>query len=119
LVEDDEEQARRARVLIEGAIERGDRMFVPLVVLCELVWVLRAAYHRSPAEIAATVRGLLRAAQVEIEQTEIAHRATASFESGRGDFADYVIRECAEQAGCERVATFDLALQGEPGFIGP
>ncbi len=118
LVEDDPDQARRAAALIEDTLRhREARFFVTLVTLCELVWVLRAAYSRSKVEITMVLKGLLRAAQLEIESVDIAHRALADFESGKGDFADYVIRESAVAAGCESVATFDKALQREPGFV--
>jgi predicted nucleic-acid-binding protein len=42
-----------------------------------------------------------------------------AFAAGRGDFADYVMRESARAAGCHEVATFDRALLREPGFIAP
>ena len=37
LVEDDEEQAARAAAFIEGISDRGEKLYVPHVVLCELV----------------------------------------------------------------------------------
>jgi predicted nucleic-acid-binding protein len=118
LVEDDPDQARRAAALIEENLQQKDtQAFVTLVTLCELVWVLRTAYSRPKGQIVAVLKGLLRAVQVEIERVDIAHRAVAAFEAGKGDFADYVIRECGAAAGCESVATFDKALLHEPGFV--
>ena len=38
-------------------------------------------------------------------------------EAGRGDFADYLIREHANEAGCEAVVTFDRVLHRDPGFV--
>ena len=37
-------------------------------------------------------------------------------EVGKGDFADYVIRELARKEGCSEVVTFDKVLLKEAGF---
>jgi predicted nucleic-acid-binding protein len=41
------------------------------------------------------------------------------FVAGKGNFADYVIKEHARAAGCDGVATFDRALLKEEGFVAP
>ena len=46
-------------------------------------------------------------------------RALSAFARGTGDFADYVTRERAREAGCTEVATFDRALLREDGFVAP
>jgi predicted nucleic-acid-binding protein len=46
-------------------------------------------------------------------------RAVEAFTRGRGDFADYVIRESSIEAGCAEVATFDRALLRESHFRSP
>lgn len=46
-------------------------------------------------------------------------RALEGFVTGKGDFADYVIKEHARTAGCDEVATFDRALLKETGFVAP
>ena len=45
------------------------------------------------------------------------NEALEAYDAGRGDFADYLIREHARVSGCEAVATFDGDLLKEPGFI--
>jgi predicted nucleic-acid-binding protein len=62
LVEDDPAQARAAIALIEATIERGDRLFVAQIVLCETVRVLSYAYRFRREEIVAILRQLRRAA---------------------------------------------------------
>jgi len=44
-------------------------------------------------------------------------RALEAYETGKGDFADYLIREQARAAECESVATFDRVLLRERGFV--
>lgn len=119
LVQDDEEQTSRAASLIEGAADRGDALFVSQIVLCEVVWVLQAAYSVLKPEVVRVLGDLIRARQLTIEGKEAVHRCLAAFESGKGDFADYVIRERAASAGCGSVATFDKALLKEHGFVRP
>jgi predicted nucleic-acid-binding protein len=52
LVADDEVQSARAARLVSRTIRDGDHLFVSDVVLCEVVWVLRASYGFGRAEIA-------------------------------------------------------------------
>ena len=119
LTEDDEVQAERAAALVEGALSRGEKLYVGHVVLCELAWVLGGAYRRPRSDIAAALRGLLSAAQVQVEDADLAHRALARYERGRAGFADFLIGERATAAGCDVVATFDGRLLGEDGFVRP
>jgi predicted nucleic-acid-binding protein len=116
LVEDDVEQTARARDLLQRAIDEQTACFVPDIVLCELVWVLSSAYRISRVEIARHLGTLLRSRNLIFRSTDQIARALAAFRDGRGDFADYLIREDSRTAGCEGVATFDKALLGEEGF---
>ena len=119
LVEDDAEQSLQARTMIERAIAGNRPLFVSEVVVCEVVWVLGTSYEVGREEIAGVVKQLLRARHLTLSNGERLARALSAFDSGRGDFADYLIRETAREAGCESVATFDRALLREPGFVAP
>jgi len=116
IVEDDVEQTKRATSLFRRALAKAEKVFVSDVVLCELVWVLDAAYHVPRVEIADALTDLLHAKQVETDDSDLVYRALVAFRAGRGDFADYVIRERALAAGCASLATFDKRLWGERGF---
>ena len=119
LVEDDEEQAARAAAFIEGISDRGEKLYVPHVVLCELVWVLASAYGRSRRDLAEALKAIVQTAQLVVEDVDVAHRALARFEAGAADFADYIVAERSAEAGCEWVATFDKKLLTEDGFVKP
>jgi len=119
LVEDDERQSAEAAALVERTISEGEAMFVSDIVLCETVWVLSVSYRVGRAEIGATLRDLLRARHLAFESTDALARALDAFVRGKGDFADYLIRERARLAGCDSVATFDRALLRESGFVRP
>jgi predicted nucleic-acid-binding protein len=119
IVEDDDEQTKRTVRLIEDALAKDEPLFVSEVVLCEAVWVLARVYKLSKEELVQTLRALLQAREVDIQAKEGVRRAVDAFAGGKGDFADYVIREVATAAGCDRIATFDKALLGEPEFFRP
>ena len=119
LVEDDVEQTARAAAFVRKAAAKGEPLFVSDVVLCEVVWVLARAYSFSRDVLAAALRRLLSARQLTFADADVLDRALTSYGSGRGDFADYVIREHAREAGCRSVATFDRALLKEDGFERP
>ncbi|MBI3181051.1 MAG: type II toxin-antitoxin system VapC family toxin [Myxococcales bacterium] len=119
LVEDDPAQHRRAARLIERASRGQESLLVTEIVLCELVWVLTYSYKVARSRVLDTLRALLHARQLAIPSRDAAARAIDAFAGGRGDFADYLIREQAREAGGETVATFDRALLGEEGFVEP
>ncbi|MDQ6924981.1 MAG: type II toxin-antitoxin system VapC family toxin [Candidatus Eremiobacteraeota bacterium] len=120
LVDDPEEQATRQRVnaarLIDVVDAARDHLFVADVVLCEVVWTLRRTYGVSRASIRETLAALLQTQHLAFEAPDGISRALVAFTKGKGDFADYVIRERAREAGCEYVATFDRALLREEDF---
>jgi len=119
LVEDDENQSRLASRLIRGAIERKEPLFICDIVMCETVWVLSSAYRFSRREIVGALIELLRARAVVFDSTDRLARALEAYSSGKGDFADYLIREHARTAGADTVATFDRSLLRERGFSKP
>jgi predicted nucleic-acid-binding protein len=119
LVEDDEIQTAKATSLFEQAIADGTALFISDVVLCETVWVLTSRYGFSRTEVAAVLRRLLDADHLSFPAPSQHARALAAFSAGKGDFADYVIREHSLAAGCTAVATFDQALLKETGYRSP
>jgi predicted nucleic-acid-binding protein len=117
LVEDDAIQSARAAKLIAAASAGSNQLFVSTVVLCELTWVLSVAYKVQKQELVRVLRRLLLARQLAFESADSFTQALDAFERGRGDLADYVIRETALAHGCDSVATFDKALIKEDRFI--
>ena len=119
LVEDDAEQTARARALVEDLDRSGQRAHVADIVLAEVAWVLRTCYDFGRKDIARALGALLAARQLAFENAHRAHRALASYEGGKGDFADYGIRESARAADCTTIKTFDKALLREDLFSPP
>lgn len=119
LVEDDKAQSAKAAKLVERAAARDGTLFVSGVVICETVWVLLSAYEVSRAEVGDILGQLFRATHLSFRDVDGLMRALEAFVAGKGDYADYVIKEHARAAGCDNVVTFDRALLKEAGFVAP
>ncbi len=116
--QDEPTQSVRARSLVQGAVERGESVLVPLVTLVETVWVLRKVGGFARADIGRTLRGLLASPTFELARRDEVELALGAYEGGKGDFADHVIAAEAAANGAV-VHTFDRALHGMPGFAEP
>lgn len=119
LVKDDATQTRKAAQLFRRLDADGERAYVSDVVVCETVWVLRAAYGFSRVEVSGVLAKVLAARQLRFDSTERLARALHAYEAGEGDLADYVIAEHGAAAGCDVVVTFDKALLRADGFTSP
>jgi len=117
LVKDDATQTALAAELIDRVIAADESLFVSDIVVCETVWVLRVSYRVGRSEAAALLRQLFRARHLLFRAVDQLSRALEAYAAGKGDFADYVIREHARAADCESVATFDTVLVRERGFV--
>lgn len=119
LVQDDAGQSAQATRAIHAAVRRGQEIFLPGVVLCELVWVLETAYQRTRPEIVEVLDKILATRGFVIGNRDEAVRALDGYRTGRGDFADHLIGALSTQAGAGVVLTFDRALLGFPTFRVP
>lgn len=89
-------------------LSREQPGFISSVVLAEITWVLSRAYKSSREDIAHAVEGLLRSADLVLENADAAYRALGIFQaSNSADFADALIAETASLAGAAETVTFD------------
>ena len=120
LVEDEpREQCERAARFIERAVDAGEDVFLSDIVVCETVWVLESAYNVDRERVVGVLNQLLETGQIRFHNHSLVRRAADAYESSSADFADYLIREVALDAGCDAVATFDQNTLTETGFIEP
>jgi predicted nucleic-acid-binding protein len=113
---DDAAQAAVATKVIEDAARTGEPLFVSPVVLCEVVWVLEAAYRLGRDEVLGAVEAILRTAQLHFEDKDVLWLALSDYRDGPGDFADYVIGRSGAAAGCASTVTFDRDLSSSALF---
>lgn len=114
LVQDDEDQCRRAEHAWRGAVARGGA-WLATVVLVELGWVLRVAYRFDRETIAGALRRLVGSEGVFVEDPAAIRWALDAFASGPADFADLVILHAAQLANAMPLHTFDGRLAEVPG----
>lgn len=107
IVQDDEVQSPVATRFV-ARLTREIPGFISAVVLAEISWVLARAYKAPRRDVAAAIEGLLRSAELVIENAEAAYRALGAYlAADAGDFADALIAETARLAGADQVVTFD------------
>jgi len=117
LVGDDAKQAQKAAACIGAIVAAGKSCFISGIVLCELVWVLEAAYDYEKREIVDVLEKLLITKQFEIESKDIVRQAIHDYKVGDGDIADYFICRLNQDKGCDMTYTFDRALKRCPLFL--
>ena len=99
LLNDEPKQAGRSRALLAG----GSRFWVPITVMLELAWVLRA--HGADADsVALGLRTILGLASVTVQERDAVVRALAWHQHGMG-MADALHLALSHQS--ERLTTFD------------
>ncbi len=101
IVQDDVKQGKIAARLLKNTKE----IIIPLVVLCELVWVLRRAYGFSKVDIAAAVTALSSVRNVVMNRTAVA--LGMEFLLAEGDFADGIIAFEGQWLGADMFVSFD------------
>jgi predicted nucleic-acid-binding protein len=116
LAQDDDVQSPLATRLMESLTSERPG-FVSSVSLVETTWVLSRAYGASRDEIGAAVEGLLRAAELVVENSDAAYRALAIYRnSGRAEFSDALIAQRCALAGAAATVTFDRRAAREAGM---
>jgi predicted nucleic-acid-binding protein len=116
LVQDDPGQARRATQLIKRECTRESPGFINRIVLCEIVWVLEAAYGYSKQEITLVLEKVLRTSQFQVEDVQAAWSAFRLYQKSKADFADCLLGTVNRQHGCQRTVTFDRQASQLEGF---
>jgi len=117
LVSDDLPQTRRARALVEAALERDDPILVSLPVIIETEWVLRSRYGLDKPATLRTIRGLLSAREFTFEDEPAIEEALYRWNESAAGFVDCLIAAHNRRLGCSATATFDATAARMPGFV--
>jgi len=116
LTQDDANQFLQAKRLFKHHCTPQSPGWISVIVICELVWVLQRTYRYSRENIAIVLNQLLRTAELEIEDSDLAKQALERFASGKYDFADALIGLRNERAGASPTYTFDRTASTLPEF---
>jgi predicted nucleic-acid-binding protein len=107
IVQDDASQLTAAKRLISRSVAEGLSLFVPVSVVLELEWVLRASFAFGKDDVLMTLSSLFSAAELSFESERALEVALQLFREGSADFADCLHVALAAQAGEQPLWTFD------------
>ncbi len=116
LTQDDPQQADRVRRLFDDAERRQEPVFLSHIVLCEVCWVLKAAYGFEKPEIAVALRALLDDAGFLVQGRPLVEDALALYRKRAGQFSDHLIGVVAGDEGASTTYTFDRDVGKHPNF---
>ena len=116
LVRDDEKQAQMAYARFKQAEAAGERLFVPLVVVLETIWVLESAYDLTRDEVLSALEDLRRMSILECEAPQVLEDVLSDANRRRADLSDLLIAHSAKAGGCDACLTFDKSAGRLPFF---
>lgn len=107
LTGDDSQKAKAVDNLLSKA-EKGElKIFIPSIVIAELVWVLESFYQMYSSEIAELVEAVLHTPGIEVTEKSIIASALKLYRTKNIDLIDAWIIEFAKDRGIKTIYTFD------------
>jgi predicted nucleic-acid-binding protein len=116
IMQDDLNQAALASTLISQLTEQNPG-FVTVVTLIELSWVLQSCFDLSRAQLADVLDKIVRASNFKVEQAQVVAAAIKLYNFGNSDFADCLIARISQNAGCQKIMTFDRNAAKTAGMV--
>lgn len=116
LVRDDERQAEAVRKRLKQAERRRERLWIPLLVVLETIWVLESAYDKTRSEILDAIRDMRQMPVFVFEADSVVEGLLNNGPKFKADLANILIARAAEGMGCEAGITFDKAAAKLPFF---
>lgn len=107
VVQDDTVQLAAAKRLISRCLAEGLSIFVPVTVVLELEWVLRASFGYVKDDVLKVLSNLFSAAELTFESERALEVALQLYREGSADFADCLHIALTTQAGEQPLWTFD------------
>ena len=107
LVRDDEPQAQAVYARFKRAEGDREALFVPSLVLLEVIWVLGSAYGKSRSEILDSIENMKRMPILAFEKDEAVQAFLVEGRKSKAGLADILIAHSAQESGCEEGITFD------------
>ena len=117
LVADDAAQTRRARALVERAVEREEPVLVSLPVIIETEWVLRSRYTFDKAAILASLSGLMAAREFTFEDEPAIEEALYRWKDSAAGFVDCLIAAHNRRLGARQRRPSMPPAARVPGFV--
>ncbi len=107
LVGDDELQSKKVYTMFKKAESEKNELFVPLLVVLEMIWVLESVYEISRTEILNSVSDLLLMPILKFDCQSALQQFVHAANGNTYDLSDLLIAHSAKMKGCDAVMTFD------------
>lgn len=107
LVGDDVLQAKKVYKIFKKAESEKKTLFVPLLVMLELIWVLESVYEIPRVDIIESISELIAMPILKFEHQSALQQFTHAAQGNKYDLSDLLISHSAKAQGCEAVITFD------------
>jgi len=107
LVGDDKQQAKKVYNIFKKTELDKKELFVPLLVVLELIWVLESVYEIPRTEILDSISELILMPILLFEHQSTLQQFTSAAQGNKYDLSDLLIAHSAKTQGCETVITFD------------
>lgn len=100
-------QLAAAKRLIARCVSEGRSIFVPVTVVLELEWVLRASFGYGKDDVLQVLSNLFSAVELSFEPERALEAALQLYREGSAEFADCLHVALATEAGEQPSWTFD------------
>ena len=105
-INDEAEQHAKADAFF-AARSPEDAAFISLVTTIEFVWVLTRSYKRPQDEALGLLKIVLSSRDAVVEMAEAVASAVQTALDTKGDYADVIIAQAGQSAGCSHSVSFD------------
>jgi len=107
ITKDDEKQATLIYQLFKQAEANNKSLFVPLLVVLEIIWVLESIYNKSNTEILETLSDVLSMPVLVFKSESVIQSFIDSAHNTSVDLSDLLIAHSAHSFDCQSTLTFD------------
>jgi predicted nucleic-acid-binding protein len=116
LVRDDERQAQAVYKRFRKAESQRERLFVPLLVVLEMIWVLDSVYVRTRDEILEAFDNLKGMTILKFEKEHVIQAMITNGKNTGIELSDLLIALSVKSDGSDPVITFDRKAAKHPLF---
>lgn len=107
ITKDNEYQSKLVYKLFKQAEQTEQKLFIPLLVVLEVIWVLQSIYEIPDLEIVKTLSDLLAMPVLLFESENTIQNFIDSASHTKFDLSDLLIAHSAYSSNCESIFTFD------------
>ena len=107
ITKDDDKQAKLVYQLFKQTEQTEEKLFIPLLVVLEAIWVLESGYAISNENIIAIFADLLLMPVLLFESETVVQNFIDSAKNTKFDLSDLLIANSAHSFDCDSLFTFD------------